>query len=142
MDALAFWTIEMSTKWREIEPARIPVMQARVNLTSDAWSGVIRQVFASFDWTTNAKLKGASKTWIESIALFAAPESGLSTGAANSILAGYRPELKQRTVLDILRQRRLVDAGIDENEAAKILAAIDKDAAAISHPWLSAFAGK
>jgi hypothetical protein len=130
VDALAFWMIEISAQSRVVDGPSMRVVEPRLDVSSDERRRVVGQTLASFQGATNPTFVGALNAWTESVALLAAPEVGLSIDAAKSIIAGYPQRLDGRDFFKALRQQRLLDAGIDEKEVEKVLAAIDKDAAA------------
>ncbi|MFY0526672.1 hypothetical protein ACN28I_27195 [Archangium gephyra] len=149
LDALASWLVSayLSCKTRGR-----PGSYLRVSQTRDDW------VRAAVQWSDN--LKGekehangrrarAMQVGLESLILLATPESGLSTDSAEGILIvlgpgsqrevtdigpGSRREVPDISLLNQLRLRRMLDAGIPESKARAALESLDRGLE--EHPWV------
>ncbi len=72
--------------------------------------------------------------WFQSIGLFAAPESGLTVGAARAILEGISELPQKREHLMTLRRERLKQPGVDDAAIDRMLATINEQFP--NHPWV------
>jgi len=129
-DDLAFFYLDVMNNIAEYRTIDTPW---RNNITIGMWDTLIRGNKEHLKVHNGARWS-MYRAWFLRIPLMAAPESGLSTTAAQSILSAFEPTEEERNVLRSARRGRLRDLKMGPSQIESELERID--AANSDHPWV------
>ncbi|MFO0757736.1 MAG: hypothetical protein U0359_14660 [Byssovorax sp.] len=140
VNALALWIISDAASLGLSDKRQLP--QLNVHAEEHQWIYSVNSFSRSIPAVSPSAWRSVCDEWITSMALFAAPESGLSNIAASGLIKSGTLQFNdaaQRTKIAQARRERIIGAGIAPADAPDILRKIDEDAAGRNHPWPEAF---